>query len=91
MDIKEPSKSTLFNYSQIVQPESNSKYNTVNFQEIEIGNLKINSPSLPNLYETADGNLPCVNQKLLDFYSFYPQLRTSSMEDGFYSKKIKDE
>ena len=91
MDIKEPSKSTLFNYSQIVQPESNSKYNTVNFQEIEIGNLKINSPFLPNLYETADGNLPCVNQKLLDFYSFYPQLRTSSMEDGFYSKKIKDE
>ena len=90
-DIKSISNQSKFHFSQIINPESVSKYKNEKIEEVQKGNIKFYSPNLPNLYETANGNLPCVNKKLLEFYSFYPQLRTSSFEDGFYSKKIKDE
>jgi hypothetical protein len=88
-DVKNITNNSMFNLSQIIKPESNSKYKKVNFEEKKIGNFLFYDPKLTNLYETSNGNLPCVNEKLFDFYSFYPQLRTSSIKDGFYSKKIE--
>jgi hypothetical protein len=90
-DVKSISNHSKFQFSQLIKPEPISKYKNVKFEEIQMGNLKFYSPNLPNLYETTNGKLPCVNKKLLDFYSFYPQQRTSDINDGFYSKKMNDE
>ena len=87
IDVKNINNNSIFNYSQIITPASNSKYKKVKFEEKKIGNFLFYDPKLPNLYETSNGNLPCVNEKLFDFYSFYPQQRTSTIKDGFYSKK----
>ena len=61
------------------------------FKEKSIGNFKFYDPNLPNLYKTSNGKLPCVNKKLFEFYTFYPQQRTSNIKDGFYAKKIEDD
>lgn len=90
-DIKSNSKTSIFNYCQIIRPESNSKYEDTKYIKKNIGNFYFYSPNLSNLYETSNGNLPCVNEKLFDFYSYYPQQRTSNRKDGFYSKKIENE
>ena len=90
-DVKSISNHSKFQFSQLIKPEPISKYKNVKIEEIQMGNLKFYSPNLPNLYETTNGKLPCVNKKLLDFYSFYPQQRTSDINDGFYSKKMNDE
>lgn len=82
-----------YHWSQIFIPEKNSKYSDIKFEKIMDGNLEYNSPKENFFfYGTGDGNLPCVNKVQIDYFKKYyhiiPQLRTSDLKDGFYSKKI---
>lgn len=79
--------------SQIFLPEKNSKYSELKFEKITEDNLDYYSPTENFFfYGTANGKLPCINKVHLDYlknkYHFIPQLRTSNLGDGFYSKNI---
>jgi len=80
------------NWNQILFPKENSKFSDLKFSKIKEGNLIYNSPKENFFfYGTANGELPCVNQVQINYlkkkYHFKPQLRTSNLADGFYSKK----
>lgn len=84
-----------FTFKAVVFPLQNSKL-TTDFEVIEIGNLKYNSPVQNDFfYGTGNGDLPCVNKTQIDYYrknfNYIPQMRTNDLKDGFYSKKIKDD
>jgi hypothetical protein len=87
IDVKNMNYESKFNVNQLIKSESNSKYTNTKIKEKKIGNITYFDPNLPNIYETSNGNLPCVNEKIFDFYLYYPQLRTSNIKDGFRSKK----
>lgn len=81
-------------FSQIYLPEKNSKYSQMTFDKARIGNLDYYSPHYNFfIYGAADGPLPCINKQQLDYFKkrlkIIPQLRKKSIQDGFYSKKIK--
>lgn len=82
-------------WTQILIPKKNSKYAEIEFEKIKDGNLDYYSPK-DNFffYGTANGKLPCVNKVQIDYlkkkYHFKPQLRTSNLGDGFYSKNTTD-
>jgi hypothetical protein len=82
----------LHSWNQILLPEKNTKYVDLKYEKIINGNLIYNSP-IENFffYGTANGNLPCVNKVQIKFiekkYHYTPQMRTSYLGDGFYSKK----
>lgn len=90
-DLKKGTILPLFKDNQILFPASTTKYENAVFVKKNIGNLTYFDPNLPNLYETSNGKLPCVNQKLFNFYTFFPQKRTTNIADGFYAKRIKNE
>ena len=78
-------------WTQIVLPKKNSKYAEIEFEKIKEDNLEYYSPKENFFfYGTANGKLPCVNKVQIDYlkkkYHFKPQLRTSNLGDGFYSK-----
>ena len=80
------------NWTQILIPKKNTKFSEIEFEKIKEGNLEYNSPKENFFfYGTANGELPCVNQVQINYlkkkYHFKPQLRTSNLADGFYSKK----
>jgi hypothetical protein len=82
-----------YNWHQILIPEKNSKYADIKFEKIKDGNLDYNSPKENFFfYGTANGELPCVNKVQIDYfkkkYHIKPQLRSSHLGDGFYSKNI---
>lgn len=82
-----------YNWIQIFIPEKNTKYATLEFKKIKEGNLNYYSPKENFFfYGTANGKLPCVNKVQIDYlkkkYNIKPQLRTSNLGDGFYSKNI---
>ena len=90
-DLKNISINEKFNINCVIYPSSISNHISPIFKEKSIGNFKFYDPNLPNLYETSNGKLPCVNKKLFEFYKFYPQQRTSNIKDGFYAKKIEND
>ena len=78
---------------QIFIPKKNSIYAEIEFEKIKEDNLEYNSPKENFFfYGTANGKLPCVNKVQVEYlkqkYYFKPQLRTSNIGDGFYSKNI---
>jgi hypothetical protein len=88
-------RNELYKWSQIVIPEKNSKYAEIAFEKVTEGNLDYYSPKENFFfYGTANGTLPCVNKVQVDYlkkkYHFVPQLRTSNLGDGFYSKNISE-
>lgn len=83
----------VFSVNQIVFPKSNSNLRTV-FYTKNKGNLNYNSPNENTyIWATGDGNLPCVNSKQIEYFEknldYIPQLRGTTLADGFYSKKVK--
>jgi hypothetical protein len=81
-----------FSWIQIVIPEKTSKYANVTFEKIKNGNMEYYSPQQNFFfYGTANGPLPCVNKIQLDYFEkkmgIKPQLRGTSLKDGFYSLK----
>lgn len=85
-------KNSNFSINNIIFPHGNSKLE-ISYIVVKKGNLKYYSPVNNSfLWGTGDGELPCVNKKQLDYFekyfSIFPQLRTTNLKDGFYSKKV---
>ncbi len=82
-----------FSWSQMLFPESNSRFEKSSFEKHTEGNLTYFSP-IPNFffYGTANGTLPCTNVKIISSNKkklhIVPQMRTQNLNDGFYSKTI---
>ena len=76
----------------LIFPYGNSKNETL-YKSVVKGNLQYNSPQNNSFFwGTGNGELPCVNEKQLNYLEKYlgvfPQLRTTDLKDGFYSKKV---
>ncbi len=84
-----------FKIENILIPSQNSRYNFI-YEKVKDGNLIYNSPGNEKLllWMTANGELPCVNKKMLKHlkkrYKIRPQLRTENLKDGFYSEKLDE-
>ena len=81
------------NYRQNYKYYKGKKYPNLIFNKIQEGNLEYYSPQENFFfYGNANGSLPCVNKVQVDYlkkkYLLIPQQRTSSIKDGFYSKKV---
>ncbi len=82
-----------FSFENSIYPYKNTKYNTT-FETIVDGNLKYNSPVNNSFFwGSGDGDLPCVNKVQIAYFKKYfyivPQMRTDTIKDGFYPKKVK--
>lgn len=80
-----------FSKRNTVFPYRNSKLKTV-FHVEKNGNLMYNSPNKTTFFwANGDGKLPCVNVQQIDYFGarfhYVPQLRTTNLKEGFYSKK----
>jgi hypothetical protein len=91
IDLKNPYYKNVFSLNQLVFPSAITKYENNKFENKSIENFNYYDPKLPNLYETSNGSLPCVNEKLFKYYKYFPQQRTSDIKDGFYAKELKNE
>lgn len=76
---------------QLFIPEGITQYTQLMFQKKSIRNFHFYDPDLDNFYETANGNLPCVNENLIFYYNYLPQQRTDDIKDGFCFKEWKNE
>lgn len=83
-----------FRVSQLYIPECNTKLPEMKFEVIKDGNLQYHSPEKHYMYGTSDGRLPCTNQRMIqrlkDSLGIVPQLRGTTLADGFYSAKLED-
>lgn len=91
LNVKKASDKTPFNLSQILIPESITKYNTISFEQKKIDDFMFYEAKFSNMYETGNGNLPCINAKVFEYYNYFPQQRTTDLKDGFTSKELKHE
>ncbi len=88
-------KNSTFSLNEIIFPYKNSKFDN-DYEIIKNGNLQYNSP-INNVFfwGTGDGELPCVNKEQIKYFEMYykikPQMRTTNLKDGFYSKNISNE
>ncbi len=87
LDIKNKTISFGLNPINIAIPKGNTTYENALFENKSEGNFNYTKPHLKSMYETSNGNLPCVNDKIFKFYQYIPQQRTSELKDGFYAKK----
>lgn len=84
-----------FSTKNIVFPYKNTKSNTT-FEYLQNGNLHFYSP-VENVFfwSSGDGKLPCVNKTQIEYFNYYykvkPQMRTTDLKDGFYSKSTSKE
>ncbi len=83
-----------FTILEIVFPHPNSKLSN-HFYKHKIGNLEYNSPDKNSYFWTnGNGKLPCVNSQQINYFKanfhYMPQMRTPSLKDGFYSKKVSE-
>ncbi len=86
-------KSSSLSVSQLWTPKANSNLNT-HFERKRKGNLLYYYPdSTAFIWATGDGQLPCVNEKQIDYFErrlgYRPQQIGKSVKDGFYSQKIE--
>ena len=84
------------NFTQLLIPEQNSKYENISFVKYQVDNLEFYSPKNNFFfYGTANGPLPCTNVGIINRFKrklkIIPQLRTWKLEDGFYSKKVTND
>lgn len=82
-----------FKISYLLKPHKNSQYK-YKYKEITEGNFKYNSPVNTHLWLTGDGQLPAVNQLMVNFFKeeiqLRPQLRSERIKDGFISLKTEE-
>lgn len=84
-----------FSVDNSIFPYQNSKYKT-KFELVKEDHFYYNSPSnIDFFWGTADGNLPCVNKKQIEYfkelYLVKPQMRSTNLKDGFYAKDTSKE
>ena len=87
--------SSNFSMENIIFPYQNSKYKT-DFERMENDHFNYNSPkNIDFFWGTADGEIPCVNKKQIDYfdkkYNVKPQMRSDYLKDGFYAKDTSKE
>ncbi|WP_162926897.1 LIC_10190 family membrane protein [Flavobacterium psychrotrophum] len=80
--------------SQLYLPEKNTRFKDMKYLHAEKGNLNFYYTEKDFLmYGTADGPLPCINPRQIEFYKSHfgivPQLRGNTLKDGFYSQSVK--
>jgi hypothetical protein len=86
-------KNSTFQVENVIHPKPNTK-EKLDFNKVSKGNLNYYSPINTELFWiTGNGNLPCVNQKQLDYFetNFHviSQLRGKTLSEGFYAQKTK--
>jgi hypothetical protein len=91
LNLKKTTAKITSNLSQVIIPESITKYNSFEFEQKKMGSFIFYEAKFSNLYETANGNLPCVNSEIFEYYNYFPQQRTTDLKDGFKSKEVKHE
>ena len=84
-----------FSTKNIIFPYKNTKSNTT-FEYLQNGNLHFYSPIENDFFwSSGDGKLPCVNKEQIEYFNYYykvkPQMRTTDLKDGFYSKSTSKE
>jgi len=84
-------ENSKFSKRNTVFPYRNSKLKTT-FHTERNGNLTYHSPGATIFFwANGNGKLPCVNVQQIDYFGarfhYVPQLRTTHLKDGFYSKK----
>ncbi len=84
-----------FNITEIVMPHSNSKFED-DFKTYKKGNLNFNHPlEIDFFWGTGNVPFPAVNYEQLNYFEqnfkVIPQLRTTELKDGFYSKTISND
>jgi hypothetical protein len=84
----------VFAITQLYMPEVSTKFSNLVFEKLTEGNLNYYSPTENFFfYGTADGPLPCINTVQLRYFKrkfgLVPQLRGTTLKDGFYSQSIK--
>ena len=87
-------QSSNFEWKNIVFPHQNSKYKYV-YKKEKLGNLNYQNPiNIDFFWITGDGKLPAIKKEQIDFFKknfhIIPQLRTDTLEDGFYAKPIEN-
>lgn len=88
-----PDELSVYRIENLIYPSENSMYD-LKYETISEGNLKYNSPLNQKefFWISGDGELPCANKKMIDFfkkwYQVRPQLRTGNLKDGFYAEKL---
>jgi len=89
-----PIHTNSFKLKNLIYPAPDSQYKLM-YEKVEEGNLYYFSPVGNDLFFwiTGDGRLPCAHKEMIDYfkekYKIRPQLRTSSLKDGFKFEKIK--
>lgn len=86
---------STFSLNEIIFPYKNSKFDN-DYEIIKNGNLQYHSPiNSVFFWGTGDGELPCVNKEQIKYfetrYKIKPQMQTTNLKDGFYSKNISNE
>jgi hypothetical protein len=81
-----------FSTKNIIFPYKNTKSNTA-FEYLQNGNLHFYSPVENDFFwSSGNGKIPCVNKVQIEYFKYYykvkPQMRTTNLKDGFYSKDI---
>ena len=88
-----PDKLEPYRLRNVIVPANNSLHQ-FEYEKVREGNFEYNSPigETEFFWITGDGELPCVNQSMLEYfkkwYHVRPQLRTGNLKDGFYAEKI---
>ncbi|HEX8576245.1 MAG TPA: hypothetical protein VF677_08130 [Flavobacterium sp.] len=81
-----------FNIENIIFPYKNSKYET-GFERIQNEHFYYYSPkNIDFFWGTGNGSIPCINKEQIDYfeqnYKVKPQMRSSYLKDGFYTKHV---
>jgi len=84
-----------FKFSTLYLPQPNTRHPKLRFVKVTEGNLDYFSPSENFFfYGTANGPLPCVNQKQIERFKarfgVVPQVRGNNLANGFRSVKPED-
>lgn len=84
-------ENNLFESSNFIHPKKNIQFH-YEYKVQKEGNLIYQSPQNTSFWLTGDGNIPVLNEQLLNYlkthYKIRPQLRTEQLKDGFYAEKI---
>lgn len=83
----------LFESSNFIYPKKNVQFQ-YEYKTHKEGNLIYQSPQNTSFWLTGDGNIPVLNEQLLNYlkthYKIRPQLRTEQLKDGFYAEKFEE-
>ncbi|QAA81057.1 hypothetical protein EI546_04645 [Aequorivita sp. H23M31] len=81
-----------FEIKQILKPKPSSKFYAWEYEKKQRGNLEYYSPKGEEFFNVGNGKLPCITDSFLDYiernFQIVPQLRTSDIRDGFFSKPL---